>query len=960
MARLLSPKWLAGIGIALILLFLVLPNYLVEVLWMDAVGYEAVFWKTLGYKAGLFVAAFLVVGGFFAANFYYLVQQLPPLWASRFAREGEAPRMGNVRLTRGHLRTGAYAFAAVLALIFAGSFAARWEAFLHFLSGADYGMAEPVFGNDVAFYMLRLPFIEVVQGTLVAMAVLALLVLGTVYVLMGEVEVQGGRLRVRPSVMRHLGLNAVILLVGWAVGFLLNRYGLLQSSGAVYGAGYTDLTARLPALWLLFAATLCLAGLLVWAVWRYRFRWLLYGAGAYALLFVGGLLVIPSLLQSVSVAPNELDMERPYLKRNIKFTREAFHLNKVDTRSYPAQTTLTPEQVVANQATLDNVRLWDPRLLIDSYKQIQEIRTYYQFYNLDIGRYHLNGEYRQVMLAGRELVQRLPANSWENRHLRYTHGYGSVMNLVAQQGTGSTPELLLQNLPPETDYSELEVKEPAIYYGERTPTYRLVNTGAQELEYPKGEDNVYVNYKGDGGVPVGSFWRQALFSWTQSDYNILLSDYLREGSRIQFWNRVQQRIRKIAPFLKLDQDPYLVLSDQRQYWVQDAYTTAERFPYSEPARGGRFRDESYIRNSVKIVVDAYNGDVNFYVTDKNDPVLKTYRKAFPGLFKPLSAISEDLKSHLRYPQDLFEAQVEKYRRYHMQNEQVFYNNEDLWTRPEERYQGNRITMEPYYILARLPDEDDLEYMQMTPYTPKDRDNMIGWIAAKSDFPDYGELVVYELPKEKLIYGPSQVEARISQNPEISEQLTLWDQQGSRVVRGNLIVVPIEETFLYVEPVFLIAQNRGAQIPELRRVIVAYGDYVAMENSLGEALSSVLGTHVAAAEEGVAAPPAGGADAPTDTLHAPADTLRAPAGPPRRGPPPQLENAREVLQRAEEALSAGDFSTFGEEFEALKQALEEDQSQQQQDASASDTTYSQAGGAAPAGSPSETAGTGPGG
>ena len=967
MNRLLSPKWLLGIGGLLILLLIVLPSYLVELLWMSAVEYEAVFWKTLAYKAGLFVAAFGIVGAFFAANFHYLVGQLPPLWASRFAQQGEAPQMGRMQLTRGHLRIAGYGFAAFLALTFAGSFAAQWETFLHFINGANYGMAEPVFGNDVAFYMLRLPFVEVLQGTLVAMAVLALLVLGTVYVLMGEMEVQGGRLRVRPSVMRHLGLNGVLLLVGWAGGFLLDRYELLQSSsGAVYGAGYTDLMARLPALWVLFVATLALAGLLTYAVWRYRFQLLLYGAGVYAVLFVGGLLVVPSVLQGFSVEPNELERERPYLERNIKYTREAFNLGKIQTRSYPAQTTLTPQQVTQNEATISNVRLWDPRLLIDTYKQIQEIRTYYEFYNVDIGRYNIGGEYRQVMLAGRELVQNLPTNSWENRHLRYTHGYGSVMNLVAQQGEGSTPGLLLKNLPPETDYQELEVDEPAIYYGERTPTYRLVSTGAPELEYPQGNDNVYVSYKGDGGVPIGSFWRRALFSWTESDYNILLSDYPQEGSRIQFWNRVQERIRKIAPFLKLDQDPYLVLSNQRQYWVQDAYTTAERFPYAEPAGSrGRFQGDSYMRNSVKIVVDAYNGDVNFYVMDEDDPVLKTYRRAFPGLFKPLSALPKDLKSHLRYPQDLFDVQTEKYRRYHMQNSQVFYNNEDLWTRPQEQYDGQQIKMEPYYILAQLPDEEDLEFMLMTPYTPQNRDNMIGWMAAKSDSSDYGELVVYELPKEKLIYGPRQVEARISQNPEISEQLTLWDQQGSNVVRGNLIVVPIEETFLYVEPVFLTAEGRDAQIPELRRVIVSYDDYVAMEPTLRGALSSVLGTRIAANEEGVVEPGGVAQAPPADSVTADnvaADSVAVAQSRPavRTGPPPELEDAREALQRAQQALQDGDFSTFGEEFEALRQALEEDQSQQQQDASASDTTYSQAGGAAPAGSPSETAGTGPGG
>ncbi len=917
---------LAGAFLTLFFLLL-LPEYVVELLWMKALGYASVFWKILRLKAVLFVVAFVVVAGYLGGNLFYLVRQLPPLWASRWAREGEAPTIGEMRLTRGRLRVVAAVFAALVALAFAGSFAARWDTFVRFASGQAYGQVDPIFGQDLAFYMLRLPFIEALQSALVSLAFLTLLILGTVYFLMGEVEVHQGRVHVRPSVVRHLALNLMLLLTGWAWGFYLDRFGLLTSpGGVVYGASYTDVHVMLPALWVMVFASLALVGIVALNLRRYRFRLLAWSGAAYVLLLAGGLVLLPMLVQQVYVEPNELRLETPYLESNIALTREAYGLTAVEERSYPAETNLTAEEVQANEATIRNIRLWDPRLLLSTYKQIQEIRTYYEFYNVDIDRYTLGGDYRQVMISGRELAQTLPgrADSWVNRHLQYTHGYGSVLNLVAQQGSEGIPNLLLKNLPPETDFPELRVDEPAIYYGEGIPTYRIVNTEALELNYPRGDDNVYVHYDGTGGVLLGGFWRQLLFAWTFSDYNIVLSDYLTDGSRIQFWNRVQTRIRRVAPFLQLDGDPYLVLSDQRQYWVQDAYTTAPAFPYAEPADRAVLSERaelrrsapfSYIRNSVKVVVDAYDGDVSFYVMDETDPVLGAYREAFPDLFQPLSALSDDLRSHLRYPQDLFEVQIEKYRRYHMRIPKVFYNNEDLWTRPQEQYAGEPRIMEPYYILTRLPGEERLEFMLMTPFTPEERDNMIGWMAAKSDFPDYGQLVVYELPKEKLIYGPSQVEARIDQDTEISRQLSLWDQRGSRVVRGNLIVVPVEESFLYVEPVYLIAEE--GQIPQLSRVIVAYGERVAMARSLEGALADVLGMRLALFDEGTgeeqALPEAApGEEAPGRAAVPPVLAQRTAA---------ELEEARGLLQEARQALQRGDFAAFGEAFQALEEALE---------------------------------------
>jgi hypothetical protein len=510
------------------------------------------------------------------------------------------------------------------------------------------------------------------------------------------------------------------------------------------------------------------------------------------------------------------------------------------------------------------------------------------------------------MLSPWELTQQLPqgSNNWVNRHLQYTHGYGTVANLVARQGTEGSPEFLVRDLPPVSSDSALAVDNPAIYYGERVPTYRLAPTSAQELNYPKGDENVYTSYEGDGGVSIDSFWEQLVFAYWTGDFNILLTQYLTEDSQIQFWNSVDERVRRVAPFLQFDRDPYFVLSDKRQYWIADAYTTTRSFPYAEPIRNMRgYEGTQYIRNAVKVVVDAYDGDVSLYVSDPDDPIIQAYQRIFPDLFQPLSAMPEHLREHVRYPQDYFEMQIERYKRYHMTQPQVFYNNEDLWTRPNEQYAGQQQTMEPYYIMTRLPGEERQEFMLMTPMTPENRDNMIGWIAARSDPPHYGELVVYNLPKERLIYGPNQVESRIDQDTEISRQLSLWDQRGSSVIRGNLIVVPIEESFLYVEPIFLIAEN--IKIPQMQRVIVAYGERVAMQQTLRQALNTVMGEQV------------------VETRQEALASLQRAAGAAQRASPQnieELERAKTLIQEARQALQGGDFARFGDRFNELEDVL----------------------------------------
>ena len=904
---------LAVIGTVLTVVLLA-PGLVVEYFWMGELGYESVFWTIRGTQVVLFLLVFAVSAAYFGVNFNVLLRRIPPLWASRWAQEGEAPQVGGKPLTRDRLKRAAYVIAGVLSLLFAAGFSGRWNDLLRYWYAGEYGQADPIYGHDLAYHMLELPFIQSLQSAMVGLAFLGLLALVTGYVVAGEIAVENGQFQVDEDALRHLGVNVIVLLLGWAWGFYLDRYEMLQEGGAgtVFGAGYTDINVVLPALWIMIVATLVLAGLVGYNLYRKNLRLLGFGALGYVVLLVAGLVAAPALVTQLTVLPSELQVERPYLEHNIDMTREAYGLGDFKERSYPARPDLPPNAVEDNEETIDNVRLWDPRLLIDTYRQLQEIRLYYEFYNVDVDRYMLDGDYRQVMVSPRELTQQLPEDTWDNRHIRFTHGYGSVANLVAREGTEGSPEFLVQDIPPEADYEALDVENPALYYGERTPHYRIVPAGDPEeepleLDYPQSGENVYTRYEGDGGVSVGSFWKQLLFSYYMSDFNILLTDYIHDDSQIQFWNRVQERVNRVAPFLKFDRDPYMVHGGDRQYWILDAYTTSNSFPYSEPIRDQQgFEGTRYIRNSVKVVVDAYDGDVSLYVAEPDDPIIQMYQEVFPDLFQSLDEMPERLQDHIRYPQDLFEMQVERYRRYHQTEPQVFYNNEDLWTRPQEQYAGRQQRMEPYYILTDLPGQDaaGLEFMLMMPMTPEGRDNMISWMAARSDPPNYGDVVVYELPKDRLIRGPNQIESRIDQDTEISRQLSLWDQRGSSVVRGNLIVVPIEESFLYVEPIYLIAEE--IQIPEMQRVIAATDQRVAMERTLRQSLNSVLGEQVVETRDDALA------------------QLEQAAGAAQAAAPEQvegLERAKELIQEARQALRDGDFSTFGERFEALEQELE---------------------------------------
>jgi len=846
-------KWFFPVAAVLFIALVAIPAFLRKWLWMRQMNYSAIFWTLFSVRAGLAIAAFA-----FAFLFLWLNVRLAARSSIAISVPGSGGKSPDARLqavtAARHIATGSTALLmAAAAAIFASGIYRQWDTYLRFRYGGSFGQADPVFGADLGFYMFRLPWYELLQSRLAFLTILAIMAAVSQYAYFGLLRFQGRRTEdTGNAAARHSSVLLFLLAATLGWGFYLDRFELLYSTrGVVYGVGYTAEHVTLPALWGMIGVSVLACVLLAFSFFRPRWKAVAAGAAAYAALYIACVLLVPALFQKFVVQPNELRLETPYLNNYIGFTRKAYRLDAIQETAYPALADLTPEVLARNNDTIQDIRLWDKRPLLQTYQQTQAIRLYYKFDTVDVDRYHLADGYHQVMLSTRELSPELPADAqtWVNQNLQFTHGYGLVMNFVSKSIGGGFPEYLIQNVPPQSSFG-LNVTQPAIYYGEDMPGARIVDTGVKEFDYPRGNQNVYTSYQGKGGIPIDTLAKRVLFAWTQADINILLTGYLKPESRIQIWRNVQERVTQVAPFLKLDADPYAVLSEGKLYWIQDAYTTSDRYPYSNPRPSEFGGALNYIRNSVKVIVDMYDGTVSLYIMDAQDPVLKVYRQAFPGVFKDLNQLSPDLKLHLRYPQDLFAIQATQYQTFHMTDPQVFYNREDLWVPPQEKYDGKLSPMEPYYILMKLPGSDQLEYLLMSPFTPQNRDNMISWLAARSDFPDYGKMLFYQLPKDKLTYGPNQVGAMIDQSTTISEQLTLWDQKGSGVIRGKLVVIPIENAFLYVVPLYLRAE--GTNFPQLKRVIVATGDKVVMRPGLDEALAALFGPGEAAPAPGVTA------------------------------------------------------------------------------------------------------------
>ncbi len=626
------------------------------------------------------------------------------------------------------LRIGLLGFVVslVLALLFGLAYSADWDTFIRYFWGGAFGRPDPLFGLDIGFYVFRLPVLETIQKSLAGLTFLAMPLTFLGYLLSRQVVLSPASFK-NGRMFVHLSILFVLFLLVWGSGYYLDIFGLLyEKRGAVYGAGYTEYHVVRLGLWAMTAATALLAALVLINLKQRRLAVVLGGIVVYVVLMLVILGIIPALVQSYIVQPNELALERPFLEHNIALTRQAYQLDRVEERPFGAVNDLSLAAVARNNDTLKNVRLWDWKPVLQAFRQTQEMRLYYRFYQVDVDRYLLPGEgYRQVMLSGRELSEQVfqQARTWVNQYLEFTHGYGLAMCYVSETTEGNFPRMVVKDLPPESPL--LKITQPAIYYGENMAGYRIVRTGVEEFDYPQGDKNVYTKYSGTGGIPLSSFWRKLLFSWQLVDTNILVSSYITSESRIQLYRTVRERVSLIAPFLSLDPDPYLVVSEGKLFWIQDCYTTSSSYPYSDPYSSRL----NYIRNSVKAVIDAYNGSVSFYVSDPDDPVLSAYARAFPGTFRPLADLPEDLAGHIRYPEDIFRIQTDRLMTYHMTDPRVFYNREDVWALPSQKHAAESALMDPYYTLIRLPGQEKLQFLLMLPMTPFKKENMVAWMAA---------------------------------------------------------------------------------------------------------------------------------------------------------------------------------------------------------------------------------------
>ncbi len=728
--------------------------------------------------------------------------------------------------------------AAVAAAFFIGSVAnGYWDLYLKFKGAVAFGTADPLLGKDISFYVFKLPFYRLVYNGALAISVLSLAGSFTGYFLRQNITFTGRWISAATAAKAH-----ILVLTGLVVGslyffFQFRIYGMVTGGGhIVNGAGYADIHYYLP--FLKIMRYICLAAaLLIWInIWT---KTLKFAIGGILLVFLLNLIGrgASGLVQRFVVAPNEVVKETPYITWSIQSTRAAYNIDVIEQKHFSPTDNLTRELLQKNDLTVKNIRLWDNAPLLTTFSQLQEIRTYYKFLDVDNDRYMINGKYRQVMLASRELVPAsLPSRIWINEHLSYTHGYGLCMGPVNNVTGEGLPEFFVQNIPPASS-ADVRVTRPEIYYGESDAGYAIVKTSSKEFDYPSGDQNVYTEYEGTGGVRMGGFIKKLLFVTRFGELKILLSTAISPASRILYYRQVGERVRKAMPFLDYDSDPYMVIgNDGRLVWFIDAYTTTSAYPYSAYVRDVG----NYIRNSVKVTIDAYNGTVSYYVADPTDPIIRGYQKIFPGVFKPMSDMPADLRSHIRYPQSFFGIQARVYSLYHMTDPQVFYNKEDLWRIPESFAEGQTGQMAPYYTIMKLAEVGKQEeFILMVPFSPAKKDNMIAWLAARCDEPNYGKLLVFDFPKQQLVYGPQQIESRINQDPEISKQITLWNQGGSRVIWGSLLVIPVEQSLLYVQPLYLAAESGGG-VPELKRVIVSYGNNVAMEATLDRSLAAIFG------------------------------------------------------------------------------------------------------------------------
>ncbi len=944
----MKTKLMIALGVLIAALLWLIVSIYPDWLWFQNLSFSGVFWTILLSKLGFGAIVWLVLIIILLFNVYAArrlsrenVQE-----AGLSERNGYFSQLGISTNTINILLLG---LILIISFIIASKGSSEWDMVLRYLHQQPFSDTDPIFHKDIGFFIFSLPFYAFIQYGLLVLFLFSWGIVIVWYLRDGAMQVIDSytqkdgkavslpKITISKNAKKHMIFLAgiIALLLSW--GYYLKIYNLMYSAqGPAFGASFTDVHIKIVCLKIAIFLSIALSLILFLNVFMAGSKKILWGSIAtwLGLVFILNT-VIPMTIQKVVVKPNELAKESRYIEYNIDFTRKAYNLNKIDEVNFAVNDTLSFTDIEKESATIQNIRIWDERPLLQTYKQIQAIRLYYDFNNVDVDRYTIDDQYRQVMLSAREMVSdQLPqqAKSWVNRHLIYTHGYGAALSLVNEVNSEGLPDLLVKDLPPSFP-PDLKIERPEIYYGERTDDYVLVKTKANEFDYPKGEKNVYATYTGNGGVPITSFLRRICFAIEFLDPQILFTNYLNDDSRIMYNRLINSRVSTIAPFIDYDRDPYLVISNGKFYWIMDGYTTSNMYPYSIRSTP-RFKNKklNYIRNSVKVTVDAYNGDIHFYIIDENDPIIKTYAAIFPGLFTPFDQMPSQLKGHIRYPRDLFKIQVDTYTKYHMKDIQAFYNQEDLWRIPDEVYAESRQEMEPYYVIIKLPGQEKEEFLLMLPFTPSGKDNMIGWVAARSDLPNYGHVLTYKLPKEKLIYGPMQIEARIDQQTEISREFSLWSHSGSSVIRGNLLAIPVSGTFIYVEPVYLEAKQEGGEslqqtqttkrgilskpqqgqtgtlgrpgkakktsLPELKRVIAGFGNRLLMEKNLDDALRGVLGEDIIT--EKIFSEP---------TLEVPyASSL--------------VESALKYYNDAKEKLRQGNWAGYGKALEKLEDTLKE--------------------------------------
>lgn len=897
------------------LLFFILPGsvyFLTDWYWFVEIGFGNVFTTILKTKLMLGSAVGLSVFALIYLNLRIASNNTKGMPVLLNVEPGRRPlEVGK------HINKIAFVFSLFIGLFTGLAESGSWSTVLQYLNSTPFGNSDPVFGRDISFYFFTLPFLKMLSGLVLWILIVALVGSFFIYFSRGALatlarklqmnrnlsEVQLGSKRTEKRTKNHMFvlLFFFFLLIAARTYFIRIPEILYSNTGPFMGASYTDIHATLPILKLSTAVLIVLAFVFLYNIVRENLKVTLSVFGIYIAVAFIAAWGYPTFIQGFIVEPNELAKETPYIEYNIAATQEAFQLDKVSEFDLDGETSLTMDDIGENEATIRNVRLWDREPLLDTFGQLQEIRTYYDFISIDNDRYRIDGEYRQILLSARELNPRsLPQKNFINERLTFTHGYGITLTPVNEVTEEGLPVLFVKDLPPVSTKDSLQISRPEIYYGELTNDYVVANTKAKEFDFPSGDENVFQDYQGVGGVKIDSSFKKLMMTLRFRESRLLLSDDITPESRIMYYRNIQYRVNRVFPFLELDDDPYLVITEDGSLkWIQDAYTTSDSYPYS--ARVGGREQINYIRNSVKIVISAYDGRMKFYISDPSDPVIRTYAKIFEDSFIPIEEMPDDLRQHIRYPEDIFIYQTMLYTVYHMEEPQIFYNQEDKW-RISAISEGGRDPM-VRHIIMKLPNEDKEEYILMVPFTPQGKDNMAAWMVARSDGENYGKTAVYRFPKQRLVYGPQQIINRINQDPVISRQISLWDQRGSQVNQGSLLVIPIEESLLYVRPLYL--RSEGGKIPELRRVIVAYENSIVMERTLDEALEVIFG------------------DREGTQRVMPGDTSTPEAGQQRTLMLPEdiINRARRHYDAAIDAQKQGDWAVYGEEIKKLGRVLE---------------------------------------